>query len=191
MSIFVVVIGSFFALLSSVVLAYISIATMIGPWIAPTLVLIASVLIKLWPSAKGIEKRNSELVLVQSIGSVGGILATAVGFTIPTLYFLDKNLFNSWLQSPLYFFAIISGISFSAGGFGIYLARLFGNRFVNKEKLPLPVGQLVYNMITSQSQAKQARNMFLGLFGTGIFCFVPRFKMASINSPKVSYSSGF
>lgn len=159
------IILTFFA---TTILAYISMATMIGPWIAPTLVLIAGFILK----AKSTHQKNQLLVLVQTVGSVGGIVATAVGFTIPTLYFLDQPLFNNWLNSPLSFCIFIAIICISAGGLGIWLARTFANKMICKANLSFPVSQLIHKTITSQSQSKQLKSMLSGFFLTGFFCFL-------------------
>ena len=100
MHFFTVVVGCLLAVFSTAVMGYISMATPIGPWIAPTLVLFASVIFKLIYSNKSSGKN---IVLATATGSIGGILAVACGFSFPTLYFLDKSLFNSWLASPVFF----------------------------------------------------------------------------------------
>ena len=77
--------------------------TMIGPWIAPTLVLMGSLILKM----RNKNQISQELALMQTVGSVGGIIGAGIGFSLPTLYFLDKNLFNNWLEQPIAFCIII------------------------------------------------------------------------------------
>jgi len=154
------------------VLAYISMATMIGPWIAPTLVLIASVIIKLKRAYKSESETNQDIALIQTAGSVGGIVAMGVGFTLPTLYFLDPVYFNKWLEHPLNFCIIITISCLISGGLGIWLARIWADKFINKEKLPFPVSGLIYNVIVSQTQAKQAKRLLAGFFSTTLVCFL-------------------
>jgi len=172
MSWFIVIPGVLFAILSTAMLAYISMATMIGPWIAPTLVLISSVLVRFRREKKPQEIVNSELVLIQSIGSVGGAVGMAVGFSLPTLYFLDPSFFTAWLATPLRFCGLLTTVCLVAGGLGICLARSFGDKFIRRDKLPFPVSGLIHSVITSQSQGKEARNLLFGLSITGIFCFL-------------------
>ncbi len=78
-----VIIAIILSVFSTAVMAYISMATPIGPWIGPTLALLAAILFKLFGLQKNLIKEQS---LAVSAGSIGGILATAFGFTYPTLY---------------------------------------------------------------------------------------------------------
>jgi hypothetical protein len=166
------ILGVIFALLSSVILAYVSMATGVGPWIAPTIVLVSSVLLKIGKGKNANGKLSEKLVLIQSVGSVGGIVAVGIGFTLPMLYFLDKNIFNSWIANPAKFSVMIAAICLAAGGLGIYLARLFGEKLIIKEKLNFPVSHLIYKMIATQGRGGQVRNMFTGFFSTAFFCFL-------------------
>ncbi|MCK4265203.1 OPT/YSL family transporter [Candidatus Babeliales bacterium] len=172
MNLFVGIVGTFFALFSSIILAYVSMVTGIGPWIAPTLVLFTSVLLKLRRKRKPQHIENQEMALTQTVGSVGALVAVAIGFTLPTLYFLDPEIFNSWIASPFYFCSIIAGSILSAGALGMYLARLFGEKLVYREKLKFPVSLLIHRMITSQSEGWQIKHMLTGLSSTGLFCFI-------------------
>ncbi|MBD3273036.1 hypothetical protein GF385_01650 [Candidatus Dependentiae bacterium] len=162
MNFLVILLGIIFTILSTAILSYISIATMIGPWIAPAIVLASSILLKLRQKKTDIKDINKELAIIQTIGSVGGIVSVGVGFSLPTLYFLDPNIFNNFIKNPLYFSFIIGILCFAAGGFGIWLARSFADKFVIKERLSFPVSKLIYKIITSQSQEKQAKSMFWG-----------------------------
>lgn len=171
-NLFVVITGSAFAIFSAMILAYVSMVTSIGPWIAPTLVLVTSVLLKMRKVRKPQKVEEQEMALAQTAGNVGGIVAVAIGFTLPTLYFLDPNILREWIASPLYFCALIGAATISAGSLGMYLAKRLGEKFVYKDKLKFPVSLLVNEMITSQSQGKQVKDMLTGLFSTGAFCFI-------------------
>lgn len=168
----VLILGALFALVSSVMLAYVVLVAMIGPWIAPTLVLMATLILKFRKSKKSATYFSQELAIIQSIGSVGGVVGTAVAFSLPTLFFLDSKLFEKWLASPLYFCSVVGAACLAAGGLGMYLARLFSEKLVVREKLSFPISTLIHKMITSQSQGAQAKQMFTGLFSTAIFCFL-------------------
>ena len=170
MNVYVIVLGGVFAILSTVVLSYISMATMLGPWIAPTLVLLASVVLQLRLKKRSEYEVQGELALIQAIGSVGGALGMAIGFSLPTLYFLDKTRFLSMLSQPWYFCILLAGISLAAGGLGIILARIFSDKLVKKENYPFPVSSLIYSTITSQSQVKEIRKLFWGISCTSLFC---------------------
>ena len=158
MNIFGIILSVLLNFFSIIVLVYISMATMIGPWIAPSLVLISSLIVKIMNSRKSEQQAIREVALIQSVGSVGGLVATGIGFVFPTLYFLDKPTFNNLVSSPLWFCMILSSICFAGGAFGMWIARSLGDSMVNKSDLPFPVSQLVYKTITSQSQRKQAKS---------------------------------
>ena len=172
MNCLVIGLGVFFSVISTTILAYISIATMIGPWIAPTIVLITSILFKILKKPSQSLESRQEIVLIQAIASGGGIIATGIGFALPMLYFLDPVTFTQWLATPLYFCTIISAISFAAGALGIWIGQSISHKLLVEDKLPFPVSQLTYNVITSQAQTQQAKSLTIGLVGTGIFCFL-------------------
>lgn len=159
--------GVLFSLLSTAILAYISIATMIGPWIAPTIVLITSILFRCF---KSVNRSTQTIVMIQAIGAGGGIVATGIGFALPMLYFLDPVTFKQWLNSPWYFCSLISAVCLAAGGLGIWIGRSISQKLLVQDQLPFPVSQLTYNVVTSQAQTEQAKSLLAGLFSTGIFC---------------------
>lgn len=163
------IISFFLSIFSTIVLSYISMATGIGPWIAPTLVLIAMPLFKSFVRHDTLTERVG---LVTVAGSVGGILATGMGFSLPTLYFVDPVLFNSWMANPFYFSCMLAALAFAAGAFGLLIANILEQRFVYQENLSFPVGQLVYKMIAVQDQAKKAWDLLIGFLGTTLFCIL-------------------
>ncbi len=156
----------FFSCFSTAIMSYISMATPIGPWIAPTVVLAALLLLKIIAY-----KHQSEVLgLIVAGSSVGGIVATASGFSYPTLYFLDPVLFAHWMAHPLYFVTILSALAFIAGAFGIIAANLFEYSLIVEQELSFPIGQLVYKMITAGNQVKKAIELMIGFVGTAFFC---------------------
>lgn len=164
-----IIVSIVLSVFSTAVMSYISMATPIGPWIAPTLVLFAMLLFKLlWQ--KNIVSEN--LAVAVSAGSIGGILATAFGFSFPTLYFLDPELFTSWMADRLFFVTVLAGLAFSAGMLGMWLANVLEKRFVIEQQLSFPIGQLVYKMIAAKDQARKSFELTVGLFGTAVFCFL-------------------
>jgi hypothetical protein len=153
--------------ISTAIMSYISMATPIGPWIAPTLVIFSLMLIKII-NKKLLSSHNQILQVTGS--SVGGILATALGFSLPTLYFLDPILFKSWLQYPLFFSCIITFLSLSAGLFAFWVANIFEDKFIIQQNLNFPIGQMVYKMICAQNQFKKAKQLIVGFISTIFFC---------------------
>jgi len=173
MDFLVIGLGVVFAIISAVILAYISIATMMGPWIAPTIVLISTILFKVFRKSSNPEQTHQDqqnIILIQAIASGGGIIATGIGFALPMLYFLDPETFKQWLSQPIYFCTIISAISFVAGALGIWIGQSISHKLLVEDKLPFPVSQLTYNVMTSQAHKEQAKNLSIGIVGTGLFC---------------------
>lgn len=176
------------SVLSTAVMSYISMATPIGPWIAPTLVLLAMLIFKLF------HQHNSaqSIALATCAGSIGGILATAFGFSFPTLYFLDPRLFNSWMSNPIYFGIVLAALALAAGWFGVWVANVIEHKLIVEDQLAFPIGQLVQKMIAAQNQVRKAYELLVGFLGTALFCvmqdglgacggFIP--KSITLNAP--------
>lgn len=166
MALLTVFLSIIFAAFSTAVMSYISMATPIGPWIAPTLVLALILVFK----AMRVQIKNRNIALAVVAGSVGGILATGLGFSFPTLYFLDPVLFNSWMAQPMYFAGIITCFSLVAGGFGMVLANNIEHKLLVEQDLPFPIGQLIYKMIAVQHHIRKAYELAVGFVSTFIFC---------------------
>jgi hypothetical protein len=167
MNILIILLSIILSIFSTAVMSYISMATPIGPWIAPTLVLMAMLVVRLFYRGRDY---GQEIVLATFSGSIGGILATSFGFSFPTLYFLDPVLFNSWMSSPLYFAGIMSALALSAGGFGFWIANMLQERLIMQEELEFPVSQLVHKMVAAQQSMRKAIELMVGFVGTAIFC---------------------
>jgi uncharacterized oligopeptide transporter (OPT) family protein len=166
MSLFIILIGGFLSIITTAILAYISIATMIGPWIAPTIVLITTFFTKFRPNKNSLIKNFQDISLIQSIAAGGGVIATGIGFALPILYFLDRKTFEAWLTSPLHFCSLITNACLSAGCLGIMLGRMFAPKMIFNKNLPFPVSQLTYKTITAQSQTSQSKSFFKGVIST-------------------------
>jgi len=164
-----VIVAVLLSLFSTAVMSYISMAIPVGPWIAPTLALIAIVLFGIFCRAR--HNCSQQIALATIGGSVGGILATALGFYFTTLYFLDADLFNLWLENPKYFMFVISGISLTAGVFGIWVANIFEQKLIYKDKLSFPVAELVNKTIFAQKQARKSLELLFGFVSNTVFCF--------------------
>lgn len=167
MLIITVVLSVLLSLFSTSVMSYVSLATPIGPWIAPTLVFIALLVSKFF-----INLRSTSIAYVVSAGSIGGILATACAFSFPTIYFLDPHAFNSWMSSPLFFSGLLGSFSFLAGSFGILVADCAESSLIDKQNLTFPIGQLIHKMIAAQDQIKKAYELMIGFCVTVVFSFL-------------------
>ncbi len=165
----IILVSILLSIFSTSVMCYISMATPIGPWIAPTLVLCALLLFNLFAR----RVTSTALALATSAGSIGGIMATAFGFSYPALYFLDPGLFNAWMMQPIFFATVISALAFIGGGLGIWIADWCEDTLLVKEQLAFPIGQLVYKTILAMSnQMRKAYELVIGFAGTMVFCIL-------------------
>ncbi len=164
-----VIVSCLLGIFSTTVMSYIAMATPVGPWIAPTLVL-CGLLLSSWVYRK--KDLQDSLVYSTISASIGGILATAFGFSFPTLYFLDASLFNQWLARPIYFASVCSVIALAAGWYGLWIANVTEDIFLKEKQLPFPIGQMIYKMIMAQRQIKKAIELAVGFIGTLIFCIL-------------------
>ncbi len=157
------------SIFSTAVMSYISMATPIGPWIALTLVLCAMLIFKIFGHKIATQE---SIALAVSAGSIGGILATACGFSFPTLYFLDPSLFNSWMAHPLFFSIVLSSLALVAGLFGMWIANVIEHKMIIEEKLAFPIGQLIHKMIAAHHNIRKACELMIGFVSTFLFCIL-------------------
>jgi len=169
MEAFIIIVGIIFSLFSSLVLSYISIATMVGPWIAPTLVLIGHIIFSMRRSRAGYSS-DKVLASLQAIGAGGGIIATGIGFILPLLHFLDPGAFAQWIASPWYFCSMLTSLCLAAGGLGLVFGQWWSDSFMSNKDFPFPVSQLTYQVITSQNQKSQSNQLLGSIFGTTLLC---------------------
>lgn len=154
--IFSLVLTIFFIFLATAIMAYISLAVPIGPWIEPTLVLVGTLIlsasVRFFSSTA---QQKSVLAYAVIGGGIAGIAATACAWSIPALYFLQPTLFAEWLAHPWYFAAIYAALVVSAGGFGLLLARWYERPLLDNQTLVFPIGQMVFQSLNfTQSIAK-------------------------------------
>jgi hypothetical protein len=162
-----IVMSIFLSICSTTIMSYIAMATPIGPWIAPTIVLCALLVYVCCYANAALEQA---LIYTTVSASVGGILATAYGFTFPTLYFLDNSLFATWLDQSTFFITVCSTIALVAGWYGIWIARMITLLFPETAALPFPIGQLIYKMIAVQRHMRQSYELAAGFVTTFLFC---------------------
>src|SRR5579872_2474261 len=137
-----IIISIALSLFSTIVMSYISLATPIGPWIAPTLICIGLLIARCASTIT-----LARLSYAINAGSIGGIIATACAFSFPTLYFLDQHTFSLWMQSPLFFCSTLTALAMLAAFFGLLIADASQDTLINKQQLAFPIGQLNYKMI--------------------------------------------
>jgi hypothetical protein len=167
MNLFSFIVTLTLVLFSTGVMSFISMATPIGPWIQPTVVLISIMIFSIF------YRNNHHNIALTVIGSsIGGILATALGFSFPTLYFLDAPFFNNLMQNPVEFSLTICFLALTAGLLAFFITELFEDKFIIEQKLAFPIGQLVHTMISAQNQFTQALYLAVGFITTFIFCML-------------------
>ena len=166
------VVAFLLSLVSTAIMSYISMATPIGPWIDTTLVLCSMLVFAVVGRSLTQAAYTSCVGLPTIAGGIGGIMATGAGFSVPTLYFVDRVLFDSWLQKPFYFAAIISSLSFVAGAFGLLVAQVFQEYLLVNQKLPFPIGELIYKTIAAQRSMRKSFELIIGFISTVVGLYV-------------------
>jgi hypothetical protein len=167
---FTLLVGTVLSVFASGILLYISIATMIGPWIAPTLVLMSSMLFTLL--GKRDANTPEQLILISALASGGGIIAVGIGFSLPMLYFLAPDSFQQLMSTPSYFITRVGATILLAGSFGIFLGKFFSKTMLKKQDLPFPISNMAYQIATAQSHSSEAKSLFRGISSTLIFCLL-------------------
>ncbi|MBT4594655.1 hypothetical protein HOD08_02140 [bacterium] len=162
--------GAVAAVLACGILSYVSIATAMGPWISPTIILVFGAIF----GAVGVSIAVSDhtLVRIQAMGELGGLVATGVGFTLPMLYFLDEKLFADFISNPVTFCSSIAVLVLVAGMVGTWLGKAFSPYMINRSVLPFPVSELVFGTIKSRHKDGMSGSLFKGLGFTAAFCFL-------------------
>jgi hypothetical protein len=165
---FVLLVGTVLSVLASAILLYISIATTIGPWIAPTLLLVSSLIFKLF--RKNSAETPHHLVMVSALASGGGIIAVGIGFSLPMLYFLSPVAFQELISTPWHFMVRITITILLAGSFGIFVGKFFAKTILKKNDLSFPISRIAYQIASAQSHRQDAQNLFKGISATLILC---------------------
>ncbi len=166
-----------FSLLSTVVIGYIALATPIGPWMEMTLVLLGTLFFNLICTKISQTQKIQSLAFSTAAGGIAGAVAMACAFSFPTLYFLDQNLFNSWMNNPLLFIALLAALVIAAGSFGIAIGLWCQPLLIQNPDMVFPIGQMVYNMIAIQNQIKKAIQLALGGGSALFYCLVQTFSI--------------
>jgi hypothetical protein len=162
-------IAIFFSILATTMMSYLCLAMPIGPWVEGTLVLLGIIIFRLVVRQAPSSYYTRAIGLSTAAGGIGGIAATAIAFSFPTLYFLDPNIFNTWLQHPLYFASILAGLVFTAGLCAMIFVEITQEEFLNDPALPFSIGQMVNRMVTAQNQFRRASELALGAVSAILF----------------------
>ncbi len=154
---FLFLLGALFSCFSAFTISYIALTTQIGPWMGPTLALISLITCRMFTRTT-----TSDYLLPVFAGSVGGIIATAVSFSLPTLYFLDAHTFGTLLNSPFYLIGLLCITIICAGAIAFLVTQKVATELLERADLTFPIGQLQYSIITSQDSKKNVRQLIIG-----------------------------
>lgn len=152
---FLAIILSFF---SASVMAYISMATSIGPWIAPTLLLLLYALYGLCRQKPTVVS----LLGITSCASIAGIAATACGFSFPAIFFLDSHLYQSLVANPYQYLLLLGGLVSIASFFGMQIAYFFEETMFINNQYQFPIGQMIFTMTANGHNWFQTLQLWAG-----------------------------
>lgn len=165
-----------FSIFSTSVMAYIAMATPIGPWMGPTLALLGILLMRFFPSFT-----TEKVILAVVAGSLGGIMATAFGFSFPTLYFLNKPFFSTWAANPYEFIPAVALLACAAGLLGLWVASMVAKSLLEEQQLAFPIGTLVYKITSAVDNAGKLAQLLGGFITTAIFCCAQMSRWVQLN----------
>jgi hypothetical protein len=148
---FYIVLNTFLIMLSTATLLYISLATGLGPWIAPILAVLVG----------GMMRDTRRALLLTISASLGGAVATGIGFSITTIFFLDPALWQQWMESPVSFCGVLCGAVLVAGGWGLYAARHTRENLISQNP-SFPVPQVVCEAVHSSRTGIHVRLLSMG-----------------------------
>ena len=155
------------AIFATAILGYITLATSIGPWIESTVLLMGILIVyivrKCYPVSDHV------LGYSTAAGGVAGIMATAFGFSFPTMFFLDKSLLMWYLAHPVHFACLTGGLAFAGGLFGYFVAVIYEEQLLKKESMPIPVGQMSAKILQAQHELKSAVQLGVGFCGSLLY----------------------
>lgn len=169
MNIFLIVLNILFTIFGVGVLAYISMVTPVGPWIELVVALLVLLFSRMVCRKNSGNEGGRMIGLASAAAGIGGITATVFGFTIPTLYFIDKSLFLSWLSDPIYFAELMGGSVLVAGLAAWGLVWLFGDTLLADERMPYPIGQMVARVMGAQKSLRQAVELVGGMVAAACY----------------------
>lgn len=184
MNFLTLLISILFSFFATAIMSYISMATVIGPWIDTTLVLMGMLIFSLFRKWYNDRTLRQALGLSTAAGGIGGILATGAGFSFPTLFFVDNSQFCTLLNDPFSWIGTIGLLAFAAGSVGLVVAHFCEYPFLIKQELAFPIGELVYKMISAADSMKKAWMLGVGLLSSTVLLIMQYF-IAFLKKPVV------
>jgi hypothetical protein len=166
MTFLILLLGCFFTILSILILSYISVATILGPWIAPTIILFCIGISEILAQIRQKSLSLQDIIKIQAMAAGGGIIATAIGFSIPIIFFLENETFVHWMGHPFYFCGMIGITCLAGGALGLCSARIFSKTLIKKNALPFPVSHLTFQIAATKNRNFEGSPLFYGIAST-------------------------
>jgi len=130
---------------ASLLLLYISLATGLGPWIAPMMVV----------GLRFFMTERAGVALITIAASFGGAIATGIGFSITTLYFVDRPLWEWLIAHPWWLCGGLGLLVLVGGAAGLLLARRCSSALINDSTMPFPVATAILNALDAKQQQSE------------------------------------
>lgn len=165
MSLLLVLLSIILSFFSTCVMSYLAVSIEVTFWVAP-IVSLAMIMILLQVTRQKWSKEYAVMLL--AAGSVGEMVGLGLGFSWPTLYFLHKNIFLTWMESPIAFAGMISLLVLAAGSLAGIVAYMLRPYLIKSKEVSFPTARLVHNLIYQTRQVDN-RMMIKGLFVSGLW----------------------
>jgi len=106
-----------------------------------------------------------EINIAQTTASTGGILAAGICFTIPAIYFLDPELFDTFTSDPGSFIFKIFVLALVGGIMGVLFSAYLRRNMIIEEKLPFIIGEATADTIKAGEKGGRKIKVLLSAFG--------------------------
>jgi len=106
-----------------------------------------------------------EINIAQTTASTGGILAAGICFTIPAIYFLDPELFDTLISNPGSFIFKIFVLALVGGIMGVLFSAYLRRNMIIEEKLPFIIGEATADTIKAGEKGGRKIKILLSAFG--------------------------
>lgn len=152
--------------IACLILGYVSMAISVGPWISPIIILCCNIFLFKSGLLKNYFFNNKAELLckLQLAPSLAGLVCTAIGFMLPTLYFLNKESFLFLVNNSLSFYILIFIIILLACFFGTLVTLIFYDDFSSDKNLKFPVPTLIASISTNTSDSSESMFLKGGVF---------------------------
>lgn len=114
---------------------------------------------------------SQSLARIQVAGAYTGLLAVAVGFTLPTYFFVDKAYYMDLIiNRPVYIATCVGLFVLIWSIVGTILGNVFAHHFLQDGELKVPVADLIKTTIDAAREKKELINLMLGMGAGGVLC---------------------